>query len=99
MSLETSRNIWGTENKKFKEKLRNLRNNLKEKDGYLKHTLRILGNRSRRNNIRVQGIPGCDYEGLDVTEEKLRKVIKERAHGVKRNYDDNDNNDRSSNQG
>ena len=99
MSWETCRNIWETENKKFKEELTNLRSNLKEKDDYLRNTLRILGDRSRRNNIRVQGIPGSENEGWDVTKEKLRKVIKELAHRIKRNNDDNDNNDGSSNQG
>ena len=34
LSLETSQNIWETENKKLKEELTNLRSNLKEKDVY-----------------------------------------------------------------
>ena len=95
--MGTSENIWETENKKLKEELTNLRSDLKEKDVYLKNKLRILEDRSRRNNIRLVGIPGSENEGLDVTEEKLRKVIKdeldienvviERAHRVKRNND------------
>ena len=58
---------------------------------------------SRRNNIRVEVIPVSETEGWDVTEEKLKKVIKdeidienaviERAHRVKRNNDNNENND------
>ena len=51
--------------------------------------------RSRRNNIRVEGISRSENEAWD--EEKVRKVVKEhieRAHRVKRNNDDNCNNDR-----
>ena len=77
LSLETSQNIWETENKKLKEELTNLRSDLKEKDVYLKNKLRILEDRSRRNNIRVEGIAGSENEGWDVTEEKLKKVIKD----------------------
>ena len=53
-----------------------------------------MEDRSRRNNIRVEGIPGSENEGWDVTEEILRKVIKdeldienvviERMHRVKK---------------
>ena len=77
----------------MKEEITNLRSDLKEKDDYLKNKLRILEVRSRRNNICAEGIPGSENEGWDVTEEKLRKVIKgkldigrvviERAHRVK----------------
>ena len=38
---------------------------------------KIFEDRSRRNNIRVEGIPGSENEGWDVTEEKLKKVIKD----------------------
>ena len=105
MSLETSQNVWETENKKLKEELTNLRSDLKEKDVHLKNKLRILEDRSRRNNIRVEVIPGSENEGWDVTEEKLRKVIKdeldienvviERAHRVKRNNENNENNNQT----
>ena len=94
LEFNFSQNIRKTENKKLKEELTNLRSDLKEKDVYLKNKLRILEDRSRRNNIRVEGIPGSENEGWDVTEEKLKKVIKdeldienvviERAHRVKR---------------
>ena len=100
LSLETSQSIWEKENKKLKEELKNLRNDLNEKDDYLKNKLRILEDRSRRNNIRVEGIPVSENEVWEVTEEKLRNVIKEelgiesvdfeRAHRVKRNADNND---------
>ena len=70
LSLETSQNIWETENKKLKEKLRNLRSDLKKKEDYLKNKLKILEDRSRRNNICVEGIPGTENEGWDVTEER-----------------------------
>ena len=66
---------------------------MKEKDVYLKNKLRILEDRSRRNNIRVEGILGSENEGWDVIEEELKKVIKdevdlenvviEQAHRVK----------------
>ena len=62
LSLKTSQNIWETENKKLTEELANLRSDLKEKEGYLKSKLRILGDRSRRNNIRAEGIPGSENE-------------------------------------
>ena len=60
---------------------------------------------SRRNNIRVEAIPSSENEGWDVTEEKLRKVIKdeldieyvviERAHSVKQNNGNSENNDQT----
>ena len=94
LSLETSQNIWETENKKLKEELTNLRSDFLKKDVYLKNKLRISEDRSRRNNIHVEGSLGNENEGCHVTEEKLKKVIKdeldienvviERAHRVKR---------------
>ena len=67
--------------------------------------MRILEDRSRRNNIRVEGISRSENEGWDVTEEKLKKVIKdeldignvviERGHRVKRNNGNNENNDQT----
>ena len=75
--METSQNIWETENKKLKEGLTNLRKDLKEKDVYLKNKLRILEVRSRKNDIRVESIPGSENEEWDATEEKLKKVIKD----------------------
>ena len=100
LSLETSQSIWEKENKKLKEELKNLRSDLYKKDDYLKNKLRILEDRSRRNTIRVEGIPGSENEGWEVAEEKLRNVIKEelgiesvdfeREHRVKRNADNND---------
>ena len=103
--MKTSQNLWETENKKLTEELANLRSDLKEKEGYLKSKFRILGDRSRRNNVRAEGIPGSENERWDVTEEKLRKVIKdeldiknainERKHWVKRNNHSNDDNDQT----
>ena len=100
MSLETSQSIYETENKKLKEELTHLRSDIKGEDVYLKNKLRILEDRSRRNNIRVEGIPGSEHEEWDVTEEKLKKdeldienVITEREHRVKRidvNIENND---------
>ena len=64
-----------------------------------------MEDRSRRNNISYEGIPGSENEGWDVTEDKLRKFIKdeldienvviEQAHMVKRNNDNNENNDQT----
>ena len=48
-----------------------------EKYGYLKNKLRILEGRSKRNNIRFEGIPGSENEWWDMLVEKLRKVIKD----------------------
>ena len=61
----------------MKEELAVLRSDLKEKDGYLKNKLRILEDRSRRNNNLVEGIPVSENEGWDVTEENLKKFIKD----------------------
>ena len=82
--METSQNVWETENIKLKEELTNLRSDLKEKDVYLKNK---------------------ENEGLDATEEKLKKVFKdeldidnvvnERAHRVTRNNGNNENNDQT----
>ena len=63
MSLETSQNIWETENKKLKEDLIYLRGDLKEKDVYLKNKLRNLKDRSRMSTICVEGIQGSENEG------------------------------------
>ena len=84
----------------MKEELTNLRSNLKEKDDYL-NKFRILEDRTRRNNIHVKSIPDSENEEWGVTEEKLSKIIKdeldienvviERAHLVKSNNDDKNN--------
>ena len=79
LSLETSQNIWETENKKLKEELTNLRNDLKEEDNYLKNILWILEDRSIRNKVCVEDIPGRENEGWGVAEEKLRKIFKRRT--------------------
>ena len=63
----------------MKKELTNLRSDLKE-EVYLKNILRILEDISKRNNICVEGIPGCENEGWDVTEEKLKEVIKDELH-------------------
>ena len=84
----------------MKEELTHLRSDIKGEDVYLKNKLRILEDRSRRNNIRVKGIPGSEHEEWDVTEEKLKKdeldienVITEREHRVKRIDGNIENND------
>ena len=66
---------------------------------------KVFQDRSRRNNIRVEDIPGSENEIWDVTEEKLKKVIKheldfenvviDQAHRVKRNNDNNEKNDQT----
>ena len=102
MSSETSRSIWETENKKLKRELTNLRSDLKGKDDYLKNNFE---DRSRRNNMRVESIPGRKTEAWSVTKEKLRKVIKDQIDSetaviecalmVKRNNDNNNINDQN----
>ena len=62
-SLETSQNIWETKIKKLKVKFKNLKSDLKEKDNYFKNKLRILEDRYKRYNIRVEGISGSENEG------------------------------------
>ena len=64
----------------LKQELTKLRSNLKEKDVSLKNKLRILEDRSRRNNIRVECTPGSENKGWDVTQEKLKKIIKDELH-------------------
>ena len=64
-----------------------------------------MEDRSRRNNIRVEGVPVSENERWDVTEEKLRKVIKdkldnenvvtEQTQRVKQNNDNNENNEQT----
>ena len=61
----------------MKVKFKNLKSDLKEKDNYFKNKLRILEDRSKRYNIRVEGISGSENEG-QVTGEKIRKVIKDK---------------------
>ena len=62
----------------MKVKFKNLKSDLKEKDKYFKNKLRILEDRSKRYNIRVEGISGSENEGQKVTGEKIRKVIKDK---------------------
>ena len=102
MNSETSHSIWETENKKFKRELKNLRSDLKGKDVYLKNNFE---DRSRRNNMRVESIPGSKTEAWSVTKEKIRKVIKDQIDSettviqcalmVKRNNDNNNINDQN----
>ena len=66
--------------KSLKEELTNLKNELKEKYDSLENNLRILEDRCRRNNIRVEGIPGSENGRWDVMKENLRKVIKDELH-------------------
>ena len=64
----------------MKEELTNLKNDLKQKYDSLENKLRILGDRSRRNSIRLEGIPGSENGRWDVMKENLRKVIKDELH-------------------
>ena len=64
----------------MKEELTNLKNELKEKYNSLENKLRILEDRCRRNNIRVEGISGSENARWDVLKENLRKVIKDELH-------------------
>ena len=64
----------------MKEELTNLKNELKEKYDSLENKLRILEDRCRRNNIRVEGISGSENARWDVLKENLRKLIKDELH-------------------
>ena len=66
--------------KSLKEELTNLKNDLKEKYDSLENKLRILEDRSRRNSICLEGIPGSENGRWDVMKENLRKVIKDELH-------------------
>ena len=63
MSLETLQNIWETHNQNSKEELKNLRSNVREKDRCLKSKLRLLKDRSKGNNICVEGIANSKNQG------------------------------------
>ena len=58
----------------MKEEYINLRKKSKEKDDYLNNKLRTVEKKYKRNNNRVEGIPGSENERLDEAEEKLRKA-------------------------
>ena len=73
--MGTSQNIWKTENKNLKNDLTNLTGDLKIKDDYLKNKLRILEDRSGRNNIRVEGIPSSGNEGWNIRWNKIMTII------------------------
>ena len=73
--MGTSQNIWKTENKNLKNDLTNLRGDLRTKDDYLKNKLRILEDRSGRNNIRVEGIPSSENEGWNIRWNKIMTII------------------------
>ena len=99
-SLETTQEIWNTKANDMKEEINTLKEELKERDKFFKEKLRIMEDRSRRNNIRVEGIPESENESWEETEKKLKEIIKtdlqieteieiERAHRVKkRNHND-----------
>ena len=68
---------------------------------YIQHKLIELQDRSRRNNIRIDGIEEEEGETWEISEAKATKVFKEklgiekeiiieRAHRTKRNYKDKD---------
>ena len=67
--------------------------------GYIQHKLVELEDRSRRNNLRIDGIKEQEGETWEISEAKAIKVFKEklgvdkdimieRAHITKRNYKD-----------
>ena len=68
---------------------------------YIQHNLVELEDRSRQNNLRINGIEVEEGETWEISEEKATKVFKEklgidkdvmieRAHRMKRNYKDKD---------
>ena len=42
------------------------------------HNIEYLENQSRRNNIRISGIPESSDETWEIAEEKVKKAIKEK---------------------
>ena len=63
MSLGNFQIIWETHNQNSKEELKNLRSNVREKDRCLKSKLRLLKDRSKGNNICVEGIANSKNQG------------------------------------
>ena len=74
----------------MKEELTIFRSDLKEKDDYLKNKLKILKDRSRRNNNCTEGIPdsekkvGCDRGKTKEIYYWRTRYLKSSAYGKKR---------------
>ena len=75
--------------------MRSIQNEVRENKAGLKEQLRIQEDRSRRNNIKVDGIEEDENEAWENTENKLRSFLydeleitnelyRERANGVRR---------------
>ena len=82
----------------LKSQMRSIQNEVSENKAELKEQLRIQEDRSRRNNIRVDGIEEDENETWENTENKLRSFLYdeleitdelyiERAHHVRRRKD------------
>ena len=82
--METSQNIWETENIKLKEELTNLRSDLKEKDVYLKNK------ENEGWDVTEEKLKKVFKVELDI-----ENVVNERAHRVTRNNGNNENNDQT----
>ena len=106
-SLEFTQNFIENEVEKLETKLDNLEDKVQDiwdyqiDPDYIQHKLIELEDRSRRNNIRIDGIEEEEGETWEISEAKATKVFKEklgiekeiiieRAHRTKRNYKDKD---------
>ena len=106
-SLEFTENAIEKKVEKLETKLDNLEDKVQDVWDYqidpdsIQHKLIELEDRSRRNNIRIDGIEEEEGETWEISEAKATKVFKEklgiekeiiieRAHRTKRNYKDKD---------
>ena len=104
-SLEFTENVIEKKVKKLKTELDNLEDKVQDiwdnqiNSDYIQHKLIELEVRSRRNNIRIDGIEEEERETWDISEAKATKIFKEnlgiekeiiieRAHRTKKNYKD-----------
>ena len=106
-SLEFAENVIEKKVEKMETELDNLEDKVQDiwdyqiDPDYIQHKLIELEDRSRRNNIRIDGIEEEEGETWEISEAKATKVFKEklriekeiiieRAHRTKRNYKDKD---------
>ena len=106
-SLEFTENVIEKKVEKLETELDNLEDKVQDiwdyqiDPDYIQHKLIELEDRSRRNNIRIDGIEEEEGETWEISEAKATKVFKEklgiekeiiieRAHRTKRNYKDKD---------
>ena len=106
-SLEFTENVIEKKVEKLETELDNLKDKVQDiwdyqiDPDYIQHKLIELEDRSRRNNMRIDGIKEEEGKTWEISEAKVTKVFKEklgiekeiiieRAHRTKRNYKDKD---------